>query len=256
MSLSESDPIGRFSGLAGLYAQCRPDYPAAALDFIERRCGLKPGSIVVDVGCGTGISSRLFARRGFKVIGVEPNADMRRQAEGARGDGVPPVYRDGRAEATGLPDACADLVLAAQAFHWFKPDAALSEFHRLLKPNGWAVLMWNERDEADPFTAAYGDVIRNSADAAALERSRALAGEVLLTCPLFADAARTVFPHSQALNGDGMLGRALSVSYAPSGAARLQKYKDDLRAVFTRFQQGGQVILYYQTSVYTARRGP
>src|SRR5438045_3467049 len=113
--LSDANPTGRFSGLAEVYAKCRPDYPAEAVDFILARCGLAPGARLVDVGSGTGISARLFARRGLEVIGVEPNADMRRQAAAEPlPPGVPvPAYRDGCGEATGLPDACADAVLAA-----------------------------------------------------------------------------------------------------------------------------------------------
>src|SRR5262245_21600195 len=79
--LAGMNPTGRFSGLAELYARCRPDYPAAALDFVLSRCGLAPGALLVDVGCGTGIAARLFAGRGLRVVGVEPNADMRRRAE-------------------------------------------------------------------------------------------------------------------------------------------------------------------------------
>ncbi len=106
------------------------------------------------------------------MIGIEPNAEMRATASATSpGPGERPVtYRDGRAESTGLPAAVADLVLAAQAFHWFEPDAALREFHRILKPDGWAALMWNERDEQDPFTAAYGAVIRTGRDTAAIEK--------------------------------------------------------------------------------------
>src|SRR5436305_13648679 len=75
-------PTTRFSGRADLYARHRPDYPAAARDFLIGRCGLgAPGALLVDVGCGTGISARLFAARGVRVVGVEPNEDMRALAE-------------------------------------------------------------------------------------------------------------------------------------------------------------------------------
>src|SRR5947209_19187036 len=158
---SEYHPTERFTGLAGLYSQYRPAYPAAALDFIINRCGLNDRSVLVDVGCGTGISSRLFAARGIRVTGIEPNADMLCQAERELlSAGTPlPTYREGRAEATGLPEASADAVVAAQAFYWFQPEAALREFHRVLKPAGWAGLLWNTRDESDPFTSAYGAVV-------------------------------------------------------------------------------------------------
>src|SRR5438094_931691 len=65
--LSDANPTGRFSGLAEVYAKCRPDYPAEAVDFILARCGLAPGARLVDVGSGTGISARLFARRRQEV---------------------------------------------------------------------------------------------------------------------------------------------------------------------------------------------
>ncbi len=247
------DPTSRFTGLADVYARSRPDYPKDALDFIVAHCRLGAGAIVVDVGCGTGISSRLLAERGLRVIGIEPNADMRQRAAGERGAGNA-EYRAGRAEATGLPDTCADAVVAAQSAHWFKLDAAFAEFHRILKPGGWVVLIWNERDETDVFTAAYGDVIRSTPGAAALEAMRQAAGEPLLTCPLFAEAQRTVFAHAQVLDEAGMIGRALSVSYAPREPADIERYKSALQAVFARFQQEGQVVLRYCTTVYAGQR--
>src|SRR5436853_7209266 len=128
--LSHSNPTGRFTGLADTYARCRPTYPPAAIDLIVERCGLGPGSLLVDVGCGTGISSRLFAERGVPVLGIDPNDDMRGRGETERVSSGRPVprYSRGRAEATELPDGCADAVLAAQAFHWFRADKALCEF--------------------------------------------------------------------------------------------------------------------------------
>src|SRR6266536_3800127 len=78
--LHRANPVGRFSGLAGDYAAHRPVYPEEAIDFVIARAGLGPSSLVVDVGAGTGISSRLFARRGLHVVGIEPNDEMRVQA--------------------------------------------------------------------------------------------------------------------------------------------------------------------------------
>src|SRR5262249_30831930 len=125
--------------------------PAAAIDFIHTHCELGPHSRLADIGCGTGISSRLFAERGIAVIGIDPNDEMLGQAEqsAATFRGPIPAYRKGRAEETGLPDTTADAVLAAQAFHWFAPEPTFHEFHRILKAGGWVVLMWNERDETD-----------------------------------------------------------------------------------------------------------
>jgi SAM-dependent methyltransferase len=253
--LPHPDPTDRFAGLAELYARCRPDYPEAAVAHVLARCGLGPGAVVIDVGCGTGISARTFGRRGLCVLGVEPNADMRRQAEAEPGDGPPaPVYRDGTAEATGLPDGCADAVLAAQAFHWFEPGPTLREFHRVLKPAGWAALLWNERDESDPFTAAYGAVVGASRQARQVEAGRWRSGEALLRSPLFEDGRLDEFRHRQPLTEEGILGRAFSASYAPREPAEAGRHAAALREVFARFEQGGEVVLCYRTFVYTARR--
>jgi SAM-dependent methyltransferase len=252
--LSAQNPTGRFSGLAQTYARHRPSYPEAAVDFIVRHCGLGPGSVVIDVGSGTGISARQFAGRGLKVIGIEPNADMRRQAEAEPAPGaVPPEYRDGRAEATGLPDGTANLVLAAQAFHWFESAAALAEFRRVLKPGGWVALIWNERDELDPFTAAYGQLIRATKEATELEMKRGAAGDALLASPLFTAGQRQEFSHEQLLDDEGLLGRAFSTSYAPRDSDQAKKLAEDLRGLFARSAKGGAVVMQYRTSVTVAQ---
>ena len=162
---------------------------------------------------------------------------MRAAAEAAEvPEGVPrPQYRDGRAEAMELPGKSADAVVAAQAFHWFEPEAALHKFHRLLKPGGWAILLWNERDGSNPFTAAYGAVIRGAKDAARVEIPRGKAGEPLLHSTLFQDAERVRFHNQQTLDEEELLGRAFSASYAPREPAQAAEFAAALRAVFAGF---------------------
>src|SRR5262249_2200559 len=137
-------------------------------------------------------------------------------------------YRAGRAEATGLPSGIADAVLAAQAFHWFEPDAAFREFHRLLKPGGWTVLMWNERDETDPVTNAYGAIVRIAPDAGAVEGPGGGAGEPLLSHPMFSGANKVDFVHEQALQEEELLGRFFSASYAPQDPQTAERCAQEL----------------------------
>src|SRR5262249_25402422 len=97
------------------------------LRCLTSEVGLKPETWIADVGSGTGICAKIFLKNGNEVICVEPNREMREAAEaslvGYRG------FRsvDGTAEATTLPDASVDWVVAAQAFHWFEPDGARRE---------------------------------------------------------------------------------------------------------------------------------
>src|SRR5262245_47006029 len=254
--LSREDPLGRFSGCAGHYARHRPAWPDEAVMHVIDRAALGPGSLLVDVGSGTGLSSRLFASRGLPVIGIEPNDDMRARAEAEPGLAPfpPPSCRAGRAEATGLPDGVADLVLAAQAFHWFDADRALAEFHRVLKPGGWVAVLQYERDGREPFTAAYGAALSAVPDAARIEASRRVAALAVARCPLLVDHERRLFAHAQELDRDGLKGRALSVSYLPRDEAALSAFTAELDALFDRFQQGGQVTMAYEVTLDMARR--
>jgi ubiquinone/menaquinone biosynthesis C-methylase UbiE len=133
-----------FSAGAKAYERARPDYPEAAVKFVARTFDLGPGKIVVDVAAGTGKWTRRLLDTGATVVAVEPLPAMRQVFEEA----VPtvPVFA-GTAEATGLPDASADLVTVAQAFHWFDVPSALNEFKRILRPGGGLAIIWNVRKE-------------------------------------------------------------------------------------------------------------
>jgi len=143
---------GDFTGLAGDYAKFRPGYApqvaTAILNYVRRDAASIDAA---DVGAGTGIWTRTLAARGLhSVVAVEPNDDMRGQGiESSRGAGI--VWRKGSAEATGLPDSSADLVSMASSFHWADFDRACDEFHRILRPGGVFVALWNPRFiEASP----------------------------------------------------------------------------------------------------------
>lgn len=248
-------PTERFTGLAETYAKARPSYPDAAIDFIMKRCNLGNGSMIADIGCGTGISSRLFGLRDVGVLGIEPNFEMRENARADRSPGSSTVaYMEGTGEKTGLGDGEVDAVVVAQAFHWLDPEAALKEFHRILIPDGWVVLMWNERDESDEFTKAYGEVIRTAPDTKSVEVSRGDAGNALFHTPLFDRVERTSYPNEQSVDEHGLIMRACSASYAPKDGDALIQFKRALKAVFRQYEVDDQVSIKYETSVYTGHR--
>lgn len=128
--------LNRFSGFADLYDAQRPQPPAELGTLLARYSGMTGADrpSVVDLGSGTGLSSRWAAGWAASVIGVEPNDDMRAHAVGQPVAGV--RYQAGTSDNTGLPSASADVVLAVQAMHWMDPVATHTEVARLLRPGG------------------------------------------------------------------------------------------------------------------------
>lgn len=247
--LSKHNPVGRFEGLSQQYAQYRPSYPTTALAYLTRHIGLCRASLIADIGSGTGISSRWLATTGASVLGIEPNDEMRTEAELIPMQGV--SYHFGTAEATGVESESVHLVLAAQAFHWFDAPVALKEFHRILKAEGWVGLLWNERDESDPFTSELGEVIRSASEAVKMESGRHNAAQALHESEWFTDQEIKVFENEQMLDEDGLIGRVMSASYAPRGESAAP-FIAMIRKVFEEHQQDGRVSLQYQTTLHLA----
>jgi ubiquinone/menaquinone biosynthesis C-methylase UbiE len=137
------DPTKRFSSRVDNYVRYRPGYPAEIVDLLRQDCGLKKNSMVADIGSGTGKLSELFLKAGCEVFGVEPNKEMREA--GAQMDFENFTSVDGTAEATNLPVQSMDFLTAGQAFHWFDHAKCRAEFLRILKRNGWLVIVWNDR---------------------------------------------------------------------------------------------------------------
>lgn len=248
--LHSLNPTGRFSDRVEDYVRYRPSYPVAAIDGILRGLGSPDNLVAADVGAGTGISARLLADRGMRVIAVEPNAAMR---DGAAGHPLV-EWREGTAEATGLPAGAVDLVLCAQAFHWFRADEALTEFARILKPGGRLVLMWNTRDQRDPFTAAYRQAIVDVGGESAIEL---LDPDpfVIDRHPAFEPHRSFELPNEQRLDEAGLIGRAMSASYVPKTGPMAELLVARLREIFARFAgTDGMATLRYVTGVHLARR--
>jgi len=250
----ESDPTKRFSSRVEDYIRYRPSYPQAVIPWLERECGLTRSSRIADIGSGTGILARLFLDFGCSVFGVEPNAGMRQAAERLLA-GEPRFHSvDGRAEAATLPEASVDFVTAGQAFHWFDPAAARAEFRRILQPEGWVVLIWNERLVTPGFLTEYEDLLqRLSTDYGRVDHRQA--GDEAIG-KFFAHERWRVssFPNHQDFDWDGLRGRLLSSSYAPlPGSPKYQPMMDELAAIFAAYQQGGQVKVVYETKMYVGR---
>ncbi len=256
------DSKERFSATAGLYARWRPTYPVAIRDFLVglippaalRRDGRRP--VIADLGCGTGISTRLLAAPDRRLIGIEPNADMLAEARRTTPPELAIEYRGGEAAATGLPAASVDLVVAGQAFHWFDLEATCAEIRRILIPAGFAAAFWNVRDEASsPLNVEYRVLLERSS----IEYEKAAKAEPTIArisaAATVTDLRRAEFTHRQELDREGFLGRAYSSSYVMHGvpAAARPAFDAELDRLFDRHAAGGRVELRYRTLVIAFR---
>ena len=249
-----TDPVERFSNRVANYVKYRPHYPAEIVGYLAEKCGLTTDSVIADIGCGTGISFRIFLENGNSVIGVEPNAAMR-QAAGEYLAAFPKFELvDATSTETSLPENSVDFVVAAQAFHWFDPEKTRTEFHRILKPGGHIVLMWNERQlDSTPFLVDYEALLIKYAYDYGNVRHENI-GTDQLSDFFRTEYAAATFPNHQDFDFEGIKGRMLSSSYMPneSDAVFVDMVKE-LRSLFAKHAENGRIRVLYDTNVYSSQ---
>jgi SAM-dependent methyltransferase len=244
--------VERFTDRVADYAKYRPHYPQAVFDMLRDGLGFRPGAIVADVGSGTGISTKPLLELGCTVYAVEPNNAMRRAAEQWLGEH--PRFRSvaGTAEETTLAEHSVDAIIAAQAFHWFDATRARREFDRILRPNGWIVLVWNDRVQSGQFYAAYESLIREFATDYDQVRARGKSAIESDLCGFFGGAYQVkTFENDQRLDFEKLKGLLLSASYIPGeGHPSHTRMIAQLRDIYERFASGGAVQVLCSTNVY------
>jgi ubiquinone/menaquinone biosynthesis C-methylase UbiE len=251
---------GDFTGLAGDYARFRPGYAPQVATAVLAYTGREVASIdAADVGAGTGIWTRMLAARGLhSVIAVEPNDDMREQGIGTS-LGTNIVWQKGSAEATGLPDGSADVVSMASSFHWADFDKACDEFHRILRPGGLFVALWNPRlIEVNPLLVAIeAEIARLKPDVRRVSSGRSGLTErltdLLIAGPQFADVLYLEGRHSVQQTPEQYLGAWRSVNdlQVQLGPQLFRKFLD-----FTAERTAGLTAIEttYMTRAWAARR--
>ncbi len=151
-----SDRARSFDGAAADYERYRPGYPREALAWAAGRLGLRSGARVLDLGAGTGKLTRGLLALGLDAVAVEPGPPMLAQLRAA----LPQAEaHEGAAESIPLPDASVDAAAAGQAYHWFDPERAVPELHRVLRPGGGVALLWNWWDVRDPLQRRMGALV-------------------------------------------------------------------------------------------------
>jgi SAM-dependent methyltransferase len=249
-----TDAKQRFSTRVADYVRYRPGYPSEVLNLLRTECGLKSGHVIADIGSGTGFLSELFLKNGNRVYGIEPNEAMRQAGEEylAAYDGFASL--NGSAEATTLDKASVDFVTAGQAFHWFDAVPARREFTRILKPSGWIVVLWNDRQMDTPFAGAYENLlVKYGTD---YTRVREAYPETHVIHAFFGSGtfSQHSLPNAQVMDWDALAGRLRSSSYAPQeGHANYAAMMVALEELFRAHQQDGRVRMEYATHLYFGR---
>ena len=248
------DSVNRFSTRADNYAKYRPGYPTGVIDILKAACGLRETSVVADVGSGTGILTELFLKNGNSVFAIEPNRAMRLSAERLLVAYPKFLSVDATAEETTLKDESVDFIAAAQAFHWFDRKRVRQEFARILKSDGWVVLIWNERMlDSTPFLRAYEDLLLRYGTDYDKVRHENVVGEI---GDFFAPAGFQLsnLENYQHFDFESLKGRVLSSSYTPEpDHPTFEPMLKELQEIFKTFSKDGMVTFEYETRVYYGR---
>jgi SAM-dependent methyltransferase len=235
-------PATSFALVADSYERGRPGYPEEAVRWLvgDRPLG------VVDLGAGTGKLTRSLVALGHRVTAIEPLPEMLELLPAA----APGAFAIlGSAEVIPLPDASADVVTAAQAFHWFDLDAALPEIARVLRLHGRIALVWNKRDDRETWVAQLSETIGSETlDRGDVEEPIAASG-------LFEPVEKATFEWTQRLDratlGDLVLSRSYCATKPPE---EREKVLAAVERLFDEHASGGEIELRYVTQCYRSAK--
>ncbi|GAA1234997.1 class I SAM-dependent methyltransferase [Kitasatospora nipponensis] len=234
-----------FGPAARLYDSIRPTYPVRAVTWAV---GAEPVR-VLDLGAGTGLLTRVLRTAGHEVIAVEPDEQMRAVAT-ERHPGTRVLA--GSAEDIPLPDGSVDAVVVGQAYHWFTPQDALPQIHRVLREGGVFAALWNIRDERTPWAAALSGIV--GPEGYGLES----AWQYGPVTPWFTEPERGLTEHTVTVPTDRLVDLVRSRStYLTADAAeqaRLDREIAELAATDPALAGRHSVEMPYRTCVYRMRR--
>lgn len=230
-----------FGSVADAYDRARPGYPPEAVAWLAG----EPSRDVVDLGAGTGKLTRQLVAAGHRVTAIEPLPEMRAMLERAI-PGVPVLA--GTGEAMPFPNASADVVTVAQAFHWFDQEAALAEIARVLRPGGTVGIIWNARDDDKPWVAELSDAANGREGIAETH-------EVIACSGPFGPVEHATFSHVQRLDLDTLRDLVLSRSHCAILTPDEQRpILDRVEETFAAHAQNGEIELPYLTDCFRAVR--
>lgn len=240
----------RFDGKGEIYAKARPKYAAGLFDYLKNTLHIPAGSVFADIGSGTGIFTGQLLDCGYRVFAVEPNGDMRKKAEEKLSHDKDFISVNGSDGDTGLPEKSVDFITAAQAFHWFDPEAFRKESARILKPGGKVMIVYNSRDEKAACTKALAD-LRHKYNPEFCGFSNGISDE---KCRAFFSGECDIFraDNTQTYDRQGYINRVLSSSYSlKENDKKYPEYLKEINGIFDTFSTDDLIYIPTETVAYT-----
>ena len=246
------DPTKRFSDRVENYVKYRPSYPIKLIEHLTKKNVITNGQNIADIGSGTGIFSKLLLTTNNKIFAVEPNKEMRNAAEKNLQDKSNFNSINGSAENTTLKENSIDIITAAQSFHWFDLEKTKKEFLRILKPNGYIVLIWNVRkSDGSPFSTEYEKLLKSHIPEYLKVSHRNIDLQRVNNFTGPNDIQIFSCQNIQYFDFNGIKGRLQSSSYTPTEEqAEYSILMKDLEEIFNKFQVDGVVQLLYDCEMY------
>lgn len=237
----------KFTGKADLYDKFRPSYPMALIDFLWDKTH---ADTAADIGAGTGIFTKCLCAKPWKIIAVEPNADMSEKLC----SNLPNIeIVNASAEDTGIPSGSIGIVTAAQAFHWFDKERFARECQRILTPMGRLAVIWNTRTETDMQQERNQIFLRNVGQYDSV-KGNPNGGGRFSPNGYFTEYERVSFLQSMEMNCEQYIGCEMSRSYAPKkGTPVYGGMVNDLTQLFQKYEQDGRVSVAYETECFLGR---
>jgi SAM-dependent methyltransferase len=240
-----------FGDRAQLYAKFRPQYPDALISLLAEI--LPPPATIADIGSGTGILTSQLIRAGYTVFAVEPNAEMRKEAERRLSKHARFHSLAGSAEETSLPASFVEAITCAQSFHWFNRARCRVEFERVLRSPKLTVLIWNEEVLEGPMVE-FTRTLRSATPEFDSFDWRNIDDEDFEAFFAPAPFERLYIANPQRLSRETFLGRFFSASHVPHpGQPGYEVLMEKMTAFFKRHARGGYLEFTYRTRVDLGR---
>ncbi len=245
------DATTRFGNRVKEYNLYRPGYPGELITFLQVQNLLDKNSVVADIGAGTGKLTSMLLPEVKQVHAIEPNEPMLAVCKHNLSTHANLHCIDATAEKTTLPDHSIDLIVAAQAFHWFDKQATHKEFERIGKPKCKVVLVWNERISGDDFMDAYDALlVKYAIDYKKVDHRNTTPDTI---ADFFAPNQMqfAYLPNEQELDITALVGRTLSCSYMPTADdEKWPETHNALKKLFQQYSQNEYVSLRYITKIF------